>query len=67
MLGALERPTEATKLVRSVRAGEHERVHPALPVITLGAGDELRAYESGSDHHLPDTVGSSTRGATAGR
>jgi DNA-binding response OmpR family regulator len=37
-----------------------ERVYPALPIITLGAGDELtalRAYEAGSDHHLPDTTG----------
>jgi DNA-binding response OmpR family regulator len=43
-----------------VRAGEHPRIHPGLPVITLGAGDELtalRAYESGSDHHLPDDTG----------
>jgi two-component system response regulator AdeR len=31
-----------------------------LAVITLGAGDELsalRAYESGSDHHLPANAG----------
>jgi two-component system OmpR family response regulator len=43
-----------------VRAGEHPRVHPGQPVITLGAGDELtalRAYESGSDHHLTDSTG----------
>jgi DNA-binding response OmpR family regulator len=35
-------------------------VHPGLPVITLGGGDELtalRAYESGSDHHLPVGTG----------
>jgi DNA-binding response OmpR family regulator len=47
-LGELRRPFEALALLRSVRAGEHERVHPNLPVITLGAGDELsalRAYE----------------------
>ena len=59
VLGELERPAEATRLVRSVRAGRHERVHPGLAVITLGAGDELtalRAYESGSDHHLSDTT-----------
>jgi len=46
--------------MRSVRAGRHPRVHPGLPVITLGAGDELttlRAYESGSDHHLPADTG----------
>jgi hypothetical protein len=43
-----------------VRAGEHPRVHPGLPVITLGAGDELtvlRAYECGSDHHLTESTG----------
>jgi DNA-binding response OmpR family regulator len=60
ILGELERPFEATTLVRSVRAGKHPRVHPGLPVITMGAGDELttlRAYESGSDHHLPATTG----------
>jgi DNA-binding response OmpR family regulator len=46
--------------VRSVRAGKHPRVHPGLVVITLGASDELatlRAYESGSDHHLPASTG----------
>jgi len=33
------------------------RIHPAQPVITLGADDELstlRAYEAGSDHHLAE-------------
>jgi DNA-binding response OmpR family regulator len=56
ILGELERPFETTALVRSIRAGKHPRVHPGLAVITLGPGDELsalRAYESGSDHHLP--------------
>jgi DNA-binding response OmpR family regulator len=60
ILGNLERPSEATALVRAVRSGKHPRVHPGLPVITLGAGDELatlRAYESGSDHHLPTGTG----------
>jgi DNA-binding response OmpR family regulator len=60
ILGELERPFETTALVRSVRAGEHQRVHPELPIITLGGGDELsalRAYESGSDHHLPASTG----------
>jgi DNA-binding response OmpR family regulator len=60
ILGELEKPFEATALMRSVRAGRHQRVHPALPVITLGADDELttlRAYESGSDHHLPADTG----------
>ena len=60
ILGELERPFEATGLVRSVRAGRHPRVHQGLPVITLGAGDDLatlRAYESGSDHHLDAGTG----------
>jgi two-component system response regulator ResD len=59
ILGDLERPVEVPALVRSVRAGEHARVHPGLPVITLGAEDELttlRAYENGSDHHLPADI-----------
>jgi DNA-binding response OmpR family regulator len=56
ILGELERPFETTALVRSVRAGKHPRVHPGVAAITLGPGDDLsalRAYESGSDHHLP--------------
>jgi DNA-binding response OmpR family regulator len=60
ILGELEQPSEATALVRSVRAGRHPRVHPGLPVITLGAADELttlRAYESGGDHHLAAGTG----------
>jgi DNA-binding response OmpR family regulator len=60
VLGELQRPYEAPALMRSVRAGEHPRIHPGLAVITLGAPDELttlRAYESGSDHHLPATTG----------
>jgi two-component system response regulator AdeR len=60
ILSDLERPFETTALVRSVRAGRHPRVHPGLAVITLGPGDELsalRAYESGSDHHLPHGTG----------
>jgi hypothetical protein len=47
-------------LLRAVRAGEHARIHPAQPVITMGADDELtvlRAYECGSDHHIPDGAG----------
>jgi len=59
ILGDLQRPADAPGLLRSVRAGEHQRVHPGLPVITIGADDELtalRAYESGSDHHLTDTT-----------
>ena len=60
ILGELEQPFETMALVRAVRTGRHPRVHPGLPVITLGADDELttlRAYESGSDHHLPDSTG----------
>jgi DNA-binding response OmpR family regulator len=60
LLGELERPADGPALLRAVRAGEYERVHPGLPVITLGRDDELsalRAYESGSDHHLADTTG----------
>jgi len=59
IVGELERPFDAPALLRSIRAGEHPRVHPGLPVITLGDDDELtalRAYESGSDHHLPDSA-----------
>jgi two-component system response regulator AdeR len=60
ILGELERPFEITGLVRSVRASKHPRIHPGIAVITIGAGDELttlRAYESGSDHHLPASTG----------
>jgi DNA-binding response OmpR family regulator len=60
ILGELEQPFETTRLVRSVRAGKHPRVHPGVAVVTLGGDDELaalRAYESGSDHHLPADTG----------
>jgi hypothetical protein len=60
ILGRLQRPAAAPALLRAIRAGDHERIHPAQPVITLGATDELtvlRAYECGSDHHLPDSTG----------
>jgi DNA-binding response OmpR family regulator len=43
-----------------MRSGEHPRIHPGQPVITLGANDELtvlRAYECGSDHHLAESTG----------
>jgi DNA-binding response OmpR family regulator len=57
ILADLARPADTTKLVRELRAGRLDsRVHPAQPVITLGASDELsilRAYQAGSDHHLP--------------
>jgi two-component system response regulator MtrA len=48
ILGDLARPSEAPGLLRAIRAGEHPRIHPGQPVITLGATDELtvlRAYE----------------------
>jgi DNA-binding response OmpR family regulator len=57
ILGRLQLPADAPALLRAIRADEHPRSHPGQPVITLGAGDELtvlRAYESGSDHHLVD-------------
>jgi DNA-binding response OmpR family regulator len=60
VLGELQRAADAPGLLRAVRGGQHQRIHPGLPVITIGAGDELttlRAYESGSDHHLPDDTG----------
>jgi DNA-binding response OmpR family regulator len=60
LLGGLQRPADGPALLRSVRAGELERIHPALPVITIGGGDELsvlRAYECGSDHHVADGTG----------
>jgi len=60
LLGELARPADAGWLLRSLRAGQHGRVHPGLPVLTLGASDELttlRAYESGSDHHVPSDTG----------
>jgi DNA-binding response OmpR family regulator len=60
ILGELQRAADAPGLLRAVRGGEHQRVHPGLPVITIGAGDELtalRAYECGSDHHVTDETG----------
>lgn len=55
ILGELDTPAAATRLLRDLRAGQlHRRVHPGQPVITLGASDTvtaLRAYEAGSDHH----------------
>jgi DNA-binding response OmpR family regulator len=60
ILGDLEHPADAPGLLRAVRAGQHPRIHPAIAVITLGATDELsvlRAYDSGSDHHLPQHSG----------
>jgi two-component system response regulator MprA len=55
LLGPLERYQHSLALLREIRAGEHERVHPGQPVVTLGPIGELdllRAYDAGSDHHL---------------
>jgi two-component system KDP operon response regulator KdpE len=60
ILGQLEHPADAPRLLRAIRADEHPRIHPGQPVVTLGPDDELtvlRAYESGSDHHLADSCG----------
>jgi hypothetical protein len=60
VLGELARPADGPAFLRAVRAGEHPRIHPGLAVITIGATDELtvlRAYESGSHHHLPHDTG----------
>jgi hypothetical protein len=60
VLGELERPADAFGLLRAIRSGQYPRIHPGQAVVTLGAGDELtvlRAYESGSDHHLPHGTG----------
>lgn len=61
ILGEFERPADAPGLLRELRAGQlHPRVHPGQPVITIWGADEisaLRAYDAGSDHHLPATTG----------
>ena len=60
IVGQLQRSADALALLRAVRAGEQPRIHPGQPIVTLGADDELtvlRAYESGSDHHLADDTG----------
>jgi DNA-binding response OmpR family regulator len=60
IVGELEHPADGPALLRAMRAGEHPRIHPGLAVITIGATDELtvlRAYESGSDHHLAEDTG----------
>ena len=61
LLGALDRPADAPALLRELRTGGlHPRVHPRQPVVTIWAADEvstLRAYDAGSDHHLPTDSG----------
>jgi len=57
LLGGLQHRADSPTLLRAIRAGEHRRIHPGQPVVTIGAADELsalRAYEAGSDHHLAD-------------
>jgi DNA-binding NtrC family response regulator len=41
VLGDLHELGDAPGLLRAVRAGDHARIHPGQPVITLGADDEL--------------------------
>jgi DNA-binding response OmpR family regulator len=61
ILGELERPADAPALLRELRGGQlHPRVHPGQPVITIWGADDLsalRAYDAGSDHHLPAVTG----------
>jgi DNA-binding response OmpR family regulator len=60
LMGDLDEPSTAAALVREIRGGSHQRVHRDQPIITVGAGDELtvlRAYEAGSDHHVPLDTG----------
>lgn len=55
VLGPLEQPAAAPRMLRALRAGQLERVAITLPVITVGPIDavaEIRAYEDGSDHHV---------------
>jgi CheY-like chemotaxis protein len=37
ILGRLQRPADAPALLRAIRAGEHPRIHPGQPAITIGA------------------------------
>ena len=61
ILADLEHPPDAGALLREIRDGRaYPRIHPAQPIITLGATDELTtllAYENGSDHHLATDTG----------
>lgn len=59
LLGSLEKPSTAGTFLRELRAGHFDGVDAHVPVITLGTADpvsQLRAYENGSDHHLPVNV-----------
>ena len=57
VLGDFQSPGEGPALLRALRSGAlHTRVHPDQPVVTIGDASEpatVRAYEAGSDHHLP--------------
>lgn len=60
LLADLQRRAASPALLREIRAAQHPRVHPGQIIITLGATDDvsiLRAYDSGSDHHLPADTG----------
>lgn len=59
LLGTLERPAAAVTLLRDLRARRIDRTDAHTAVLTFGAADavsQLRAYEQGSDHHLPADV-----------
>jgi DNA-binding response OmpR family regulator len=56
LMADLEGVAATTTLVREIRAHRYHRIHCDQPIITFGGSDELsalRAYEAGSDHHLP--------------
>lgn len=58
VLGGLERPAASVMFLRDLRAGRLD-AEPDAAVLTLGGSDavsQLRAYEAGSDHHLPADV-----------
>lgn len=60
MLGALQHPAEAPALLVDLRAGRLDPIiDQQLPVLTLGATDQvtqLRAYDSGGDHHVASDI-----------
>lgn len=59
LLGTVGKPGATAELLRELRAGALD-CPAVLPVLTFGASDtvtQLRAYEAGSDHHLPTDVG----------
>ncbi len=59
LLGTLEQPAAALRFLRDLRAGRIDRADAHVAVLTFGANDatsQLRAYENGSDHHLPGDI-----------